>query len=417
MPVPARLRSILFWAHLTTGVAVGLVVLVMSVTGVLLAYQKQIQTWADARAVQAAPGVARLPLDTLVERATAAVRRLAAGAHATPGRAPAPSAITLRSAHPAAAEVAFGRERTVFVHTASGAVLGEGATRVRRFFRAVTDVHRWLAASGPRRELGKSVTGVANLGFLLLVTSGIWLWWPRRWTSEAVRAVATFRRGLRGKARDFNWHHVIGIWTLVPLFVVVLSGVVISYGWAGDLVFRVVGEAPPPRAPEGGEARGGVPRGGQRRAATSEPPPTVSLDAVVARAQSRMLDWRILTVTLPKAADTTFTVAVDRGTGGEPQKRATIVMARATGTELSWKPFAANTPGRRLRSVLRFAHTGEVLGLAGQTVAMLVSLGGAVLVWTGLALSARRLQAWRARRARRADEARVERAPAAERAA
>ncbi|HZF67398.1 MAG TPA: PepSY-associated TM helix domain-containing protein, partial [Gemmatirosa sp.] len=336
MPVPARLRSILFWAHLTTGVVVGLVVLVMSVTGVLLAYQKQIQTWADARVVQAVPGVAHLPIDTLVARAAAAVRRLPADAHAMPGHPPAPSAITLRSAHPAAAEVAFGRERTVFVHTASGAVLGEGATRVRRFFRTVTDVHRWLAASGPRRELGKSVTGVANLGFLLLVTSGLSLWWPRRWTSETVRAVATFRRGLRGKARDFNWHHVIGIWSLVPLFVVVLSGVVISYGWASDLVFRVAGEAPPPRTPEGGEARGGAPRGGP----SDERPETASLDAIVARAQSRMVDWRIVTVTLPKAADTAFTVAVDRGTGGQPQHRAQITFARATGAELSWKPFA-----------------------------------------------------------------------------
>jgi hypothetical protein len=123
-----------------------------------------------------------------------------------------------------------------------------------------------------------------------------------------------------------------------------------------------------------------------------------------------MLDWRLLTVTLPRGADTAFTVTVDRGTGGQPQHRAQITFARATGAELSWKPFAAGTPGRRLRSVLRFAHTGEVLGLAGQTVAMLVSLGGAVLVWTGLALSTRRFAAWRARRARRAGDA--EEAPA-----
>jgi len=47
---------------------------------------------------------------------------------------------------------------------------------------------------------------------------------------------------------------------------------------------------------------------------------------------------------------------------------------------------------------LRFAHTGEVLGLPGQTVAGLVSLGAAVLVWTGLALAWRRFRAWRGRR-------------------
>ena len=48
---------------------------------------------------------------------------------------------------------------------------------------------------------------------------------------------------------------------------------------------------------------------------------------------------------------------------------------------------------------MRFLHTGESLGVLGQLVAALASLGGAVLAVTGIALSLRRLQAWRARRA------------------
>ena len=47
---------------------------------------------------------------------------------------------------------------------------------------------------------------------------------------------------------------------------------------------------------------------------------------------------------------------------------------------------------------MRFAHTGEVLGLAGQTVAGVVSAGGVVLVWTGIALALRRFLAWIKRR-------------------
>jgi uncharacterized iron-regulated membrane protein len=49
---------------------------------------------------------------------------------------------------------------------------------------------------------------------------------------------------------------------------------------------------------------------------------------------------------------------------------------------------------------MRFTHTGEVLGFWGQTLAGLVSLGAAVLVYTGLLLSLRRLLAWRRRAAR-----------------
>jgi uncharacterized iron-regulated membrane protein len=57
---------------------------------------------------------------------------------------------------------------------------------------------------------------------------------------------------------------------------------------------------------------------------------------------------------------------------------------------------------------MRFAHTGEVLGLPGQTVAGIVSAGGAVLVWTGLALAWRRCRSWMGRTRRRsADTGRV----------
>jgi uncharacterized iron-regulated membrane protein len=103
-------------------------------------------------------------------------------------------------------------------------VRGEGATTTRAFFRRVTELHRWVGAVGDRRELGKAVTGAANLAFLFLVVSGAYLWWPRSWTRSAVRNVALLRGGLRGKARDFNWHNVVGLWSAIPLFVVVLSG-------------------------------------------------------------------------------------------------------------------------------------------------------------------------------------------------
>lgn len=67
-----------------------------------------------------------------------------------------------------------------------------------------------------------------------------------------------------------------------------------------------------------------------------------------------------------------------------------------------WEPFSSYTRGRQLRSIMRFAHTGEVIGIAGQTIAGLVSTGGAVLVLTGLALAIRRLRAWVAKRPRSA---------------
>ena len=71
---------------------------------------------------------------------------------------------------------------------------------------------------------------------------------------------------------------------------------------------------------------------------------------------------------------------------------------RASGDVIAYEGFSDLTLGRRIRNLMRFAHTGEVLGIPGQTVAGLVSAGGVVLVWTGIALGLRRLTGWLRRR-------------------
>ncbi|HEX7955800.1 MAG TPA: PepSY-associated TM helix domain-containing protein, partial [Pyrinomonadaceae bacterium] len=105
-----------------------------------------------------------------------------------------------------------------------------------------------------------------------------------------------------------------------------------------------------------------------------------------------------ITLQLPQKPEAPVAFAIDRGNGGQPQLRSQLTLDRATGEVVRWEPYANNTAGRRLRTWLRFAHTGEVYGLAGQTVAALASLGGAFLVYTGLALALRRLRAWLAGR-------------------
>ena len=377
-----RLRKIIFWCHLPVGVLGGVVILIMCVTGVLLAYEKQITLWADTRDYQIAlaGGEAhRLPVETLIE-------------NARHHRGTQPASITLRSNPSAPAEIGFGRETTpLFVNPYAGNVLGEGSQRVRSFFRTVTDWHRWLGAKGDNRTVARAITGACNLGFLFLVMSGFYLWWPRSWNLKALRSSMWFRRGLPSRARDFNWHNVIGFWSAAPLFVVVLSAVVISYTWAGNLVYRIAGETPPtPRANQPNANAG----------TNKEPEALTNLNAQWLRAEQQVSDWQSISLQLPASTAAPLTFNIDSGTGGQPQKRAQLVLNRANGEVVKWEPFSSYTRGRQLRSILRFAHTGEVLGVPGQTIAGLVSMGGAVLVITGLALAFRRLYGWLNRRAK-----------------
>ena len=377
---PALLRRFVFWTHLAAGLTAGSVVFVMSVTGVLLTYERQLLRWAETSKygdVQAPPDTVPLTPDAIVQ----AARTVSPEAPAT--------ALTVYADPQAPASVAFGA-RTVHVNPYTGQVLGEPGRQPRAFFRRVTDWHRWLGASPEGRATARAVTGASNLAFLVLVLTGAYLWIPS--SIAQLRHVIWFRRGLSAKARDFNWHNTIGAWSVLPLVVIVASGVVMSYPWANDVVYRLAGENPP--------ARAAAPAAGERPTRTAAVAESPLLDAAWSRAAQQVPGWRSMTMRLPAPGARTAVVTIDRGDGGQPQKRGTLTLDLATGDVVRWEPFSALSTGRRLRSYLRFGHTGEAWGLPGQTVAGLASLGACVLAFTGVSLAVRRFGAWRTRRAR-----------------
>lgn len=380
-PTPGLpLRRVIFWLHLACGIVAGAVILLMSVTGVLLTYEVQMTSWADRhyRSLPTSPQDQPLPIHAILEKVSEAEPTAA-------------SSVTLRHDRLAPAAVNLEGAGTVYVDVYSGAVLGRGSQRVRSFFSSVRGWHRWLNLKGDLRALGRSVTGVANLVFLFIIASGLYLWFPRRWTLKPLRSGLLLRRGARGKVRDFNWHHVFGFWTSFPLIVVVASALVISYPWASNLTYRLMGESPPVRATPAPNSINDP----------SPPPDPARLDVLMLPAADQLADWRSITILLPKDPATAVSFRIDQGNGRQPQKRHTIQVDPASGQVVAWQPFDSLSAGRRARSYLRFAHTGEVWGVLGQTVAGLASLAAVFLVWTGLTLSFRRLFLEPARRRRR----------------
>ena len=366
-----NVRKVLFWLHLGAGVVAGIIIFVMSITGVLLTFERQMTDWADRHAARVIPprGALRLPLSDLV---------------ATTGGTPA--GIIVRADPREPVEMVMGRDKTIFLNPYTGAVTGGYCKTARAFFQTTRAWHRWIAMSDSTRKSTEPIYDAANVVFFFIVLSGPILWWPRQLTWRHLRPIVWFRGRLTGKARDFNWHNTIGLWTSIPLTIIVGTGIILSYKWANDLVYRITGNEPlqPTRAEV-------LPKG-------QGPPPWQGVDAWVARAASRMPEWR--TITIRSAPTRTVGVTVDAGTGGQPQKRAQLTFDRFTGAETKWEPFASYNAGLRLRMLARVFHTGEVGGMVTQGIAGLVSLGAAVLVYTGIALSLRRLAAWRRRRTR-----------------
>lgn len=413
-----RFRQIIFWLHLFAGVIAGGVILVMCVTGAALAFEKEIIAWVerDARHAPSPDAAAKaLPLDNLLAR----VRDKAPGER--------PSGITMNADPGAALLVSFGRTNSFYVNAYTGEVREPGAKGTRAFMHVMIDLHRYLGGHDERRTLGKAITGACNGAFLFLAVSGLYIWWPRHWTRAALRAIGVVNLHLRGKARDWNWHNAVGLWTAPVLIVLTATALPISYRWAGDLIYHVTGSTPP--ASGGAGAASGLP------VEIPTPPPgakPLGMDALLAKVQSESPGWIQITLQTggrrgPRGSESTNAIpnaptGEDRRASGRPESsapasggesrrpnpQAVTASVKFAGqwplfasTQLTLDPFTGDvlrreafgdwSLGRQVRSWTRFLHTGEALGVVGKAVAGLASAAAAaVLVWTGLALSWRR---------------------------
>jgi uncharacterized iron-regulated membrane protein len=385
------LRRLICWLHLITAAVVGIVILVMAATGVMLAFEPQIVDYFERdvrRVTPPGPGVPRLTMDAI----------LAAASVARPGTTP--SIVTAWSKREAAVRVGFGRDDGVYVDPYTGRVLGRGS-KVQDTLHAIEDWHRWLGS----RERGRPITGACNLAFLGLAVSGLYLWWPRSWSRHALRAIVWFGPGLRGRARDWNWHNTIGFWCAPALIVILLSGAVMSYQWANDLLYRLTGNDPPAPAGRGpgtemgpgGGRPSGAPAGKRARSAGSE----AGVEALWARAEQQVPDWVSISLRLPARPGTVVTAFVqERAPAGPgPYPRSPLTLDPVTADVLRWEPYASANTGRKLRAWARYLHTGEAAGIVGQAIAGVASAGAVMLVWTGLSLAGRRFFAWNGRRA------------------
>ena len=374
-------RKIIFWLHLIAGITTGIVILIMCVTGVLLTFEAQIKDYAEGnvRYVQVSPGAQKLSPTELFARLKEAKPEAK------------PTGLTLKSDPQATAAFALGREGTLYMNPYTGEILGGEAKGVNSFFRFLTDWHRWLGASGENRAAARAVTGFSNAVFLFLAITGVYLWFPRRWAWKNFKAVLFFRGGLRGKARDFNWHNVIGFWCSLVLIVLTATGMVISYQWANNLVYILTGSE--------------VPRQQQRGAATqnqggreTNPVIPANLDGLWEKAAQQTEGWEFISLRVPTSAEEPVVFTIREGKELNPFASSTATFNAQTGELAKWEPYSGGSAGRRLRSWIRFAHTGEAFGIVGQFIAGLATFGGVFLVWTGFSLAIRRFQNWRSKK-------------------
>ena len=368
------IRKFLFWVHLVLGVMAGVFIFIMAATGVVLAFEKQITDWVDRdlRWVSVPQAVPLRPIDDLLK----AVERAGVGE---------PTAIVVRNAPQATAQFSIGRGKIIYVDPYSGAILRASSAAAHGFFVEIERWHRTLGAPLGSKGIGHWLAAISNLLFGGLILLGVVLWFLRQWSGKALRASLVFRSGLHGRARDWNWHNVLGIWFAAPLLIIVVTGVVMSFEWANALLFRWSGSTP--------AVQGRGPADNHRHGRDTQIGDEPNYDRLLALSTTFVPNWRTITLNIARGVNAPVPVTVDTGTGEQPQKRTQYLLHRKTGAVLRTTTFTDGTLGQRLRAFVRFGHTGEWVGWAGQLIAAVASLAACLLVYTGLSLSIRRLRA------------------------
>ncbi|MXX54787.1 MAG: PepSY domain-containing protein [Gemmatimonadetes bacterium] len=365
------IRAVIFRLHLSVAVAAGAVVFMLAATGAILSLEETVTGLAEQRYfVAGGEGAERLGPEAIAAAAGFAATSLRYRADA---RAPV--------------RVYEGRDRYARVDPHTGAVLALGPDGLERFFEGVHNWHRWFNVSGGSVRRARAVTGAVNVAFLFLLLTGPILWIPRPVARRSLANVLLFRRGARGAWRDLNWHQVVGIWSVLPLAAIAATGVTTSYPAVADRVYPMVANVVPAEA-----WPGTVGLEAMEGSVDAPRAPETDLAAVLATAEAWAPGWRTLILNVPRPTDSEVRAEVHGGRAGQPQRVGILTLDAVTGAVLEWESFADDTPSRRAQQFLRYAHTGEYWGLAGQLLAGLFSLAAALMVWTGLSLAVRRLR-------------------------
>lgn len=366
----AHARRTLFWCHFVVGMTIGLVVAFIATTGAIMAFQDHVIAFAE-RSVEV-QSASKAPCVS-VEAALQAVR-------AQTGEIPASVQVFSDAARPALVTMPHGE--TFLVDGCGGRVLAAGS-RWRKFFENDQNLHRWLALSRGRHETMRALKNAAVVAFLFLLLSGLVLWVPRQWRATNLRSALLLRRGLKGKARLWNVHQVFGVFAAIPLISIILTGLMMAYPWAMQTALRVMRSDEPVVA---------------KSHAVRQPVESFhGINAMLQQAAGKDPRWKSISFALPEANEKNVAFTIDEGAGNRPSQRATLVFGRRDGHEVRWTPFVAQGRALRWRTEVKYLHTGEIFGLAGQIVVFLAVMSALTQVVTGFGMAWKR---WRARRER-----------------
>lgn len=233
--------------HLWLSVPFGLIITLVCFSGAMLVFENEANEWFRrdlyyVETVKESP----LPMDKLLEKVattlTDSVSVTGVSISSDPGRAYQVS-------------LSKPRRASLYVDQYTGEV--KGKSERSGFFMFMFRMHRWLLDSmNPGNEgifWGKMIVGVSTLLLVFVLISGIVIWWPR--TRKALKNSLKITATKGWRRFWYDLHVAGGMYTLIFLLAMALTGLTWSFPWYRTAFYKVFGVEVQQRAAQGHEQK------------------------------------------------------------------------------------------------------------------------------------------------------------------
>ena len=356
-----QMRKVLLKIHLVMGLAAALFLIILGLTGSIMAFEGDIDHWIH-------PGFWHV-----VERQALVEGELIAGVE----RSLAPlrvQAVEMSQHRDLAQLMHLSDNSLVSVNPYTGTILGRRTSpgRTGKWLGFIHQVHLRLAGSGRDAwaPAGKIIVSYAGLALLLLAPTGLLLWWRAK--RGSIRWSGTWFRVC------LDLHHVIGIYAGLFLWMAALTGILIGFEWPEKAIYSLTHssrpgfEEPPPSTPLPGATPVGV-------------------DRAITAARQAIPNAAAELIFLPAEPNASYLIIlrVPEETSGSPH--STVTIDQYSGKPLAVHNFLTDSQGYRWIRFNRSIHTGDIGGLAGHIVMSLSSLLLVVMAITGIVIWLKKL--------------------------
>lgn len=219
------------WLHLWLGLASGIVVVILSITGCVLVFEQEIKSLSRPWLHAEQPANAKVLAPSILHRA---VEQALPGKHI--------ESVWYHGAGRTAHFNVHESDSLVYVNPYTAEVIA--MVDDEDFFHFMDEGHRHLWMP---RAIGRQVVGWSTFIFFLLTLSGLILWWPKKWNKRSRDQSFKIKWKARFKRVNYDLHNVLGFYSLLIALLMAITGLVMSFSWFSQGVYWVTGGENKPR--------------------------------------------------------------------------------------------------------------------------------------------------------------------------